>query len=136
MIDLFTACTPRPEVLHGELSDATFAANLEDVVEGTGPEGYSDASRFFASTYPSAGLRSLLDQALGRLGGADPQAAPVIRLETSYGGGKTHNLIALYHAARGGLDALGAIEFMEAARLPKASIQRIGVAVGTVCAKE
>jgi len=60
---------------------------------------YQDPAAFFANTHPARGLRSLLGEALGRATGKRPSAAPIIRLETAFGGGKTHSLIALYHLA-------------------------------------
>ena len=128
---LFDTLTPRDEVLSGTLSDAIFAASLDDVVTGVGPDVYRDPRTFFASTHPSDGLRSLLNEALGRLGGGRPDAAPVIRLETNLGGGKTHNLIALYHAVRGALPDDMAAEFMDAALRPPEPVEQIGILVGT-----
>jgi len=61
---------------------------------------YQDPATFFANTYPTEGLKSLLAEGLGRLTGKAPTSAPVIRLETSFGGGKTHNLIALHHLCK------------------------------------
>jgi len=52
-------------------------------------------------------------------------------LETSLGGGKTHNLIALYHAARGALDGPTVVEFMDPANLPEGPVEQVGVFVGT-----
>ncbi|MFI7552159.1 DUF499 domain-containing protein [Micromonospora sediminimaris] len=114
---LLTAIKPRQDVLAGELSEARFAAGLEDVITGSAAEAYSEPSVFFAQTYPSHGLRTLLNEALGRLLGTRPDAASVLRLETSFGGGKTHNLIALYHAAKGKLDRDIARSFMDPAVL-------------------
>jgi len=131
MPQLFDAMTPRDEVLAGTLTDAVFAASLDDVVEETGPKVYRDAAAFFSATYPSAGLRTLLNESLGRAGGAKPESAPVIRLETNLGGGKTHNLIALYHAARGRLDQARAGEFMDVEVLPEQPIDQVAVLVGT-----
>lgn len=131
MADLFDLAEPRPDVLAGTLTDAVFAASLDEVLAGTAPAAYGDPQAFFESTYPSAGLRSMLDEALGRAGGGRPDGAPVIRLETNLGGGKTHNLIALYHAARGGLDQMRALEFMDPGLLPREPIDQIAVFVGT-----
>jgi hypothetical protein len=128
---LFDHVEPRGDVLKGVLSDSVFAASLDEVVDGTAPATYGDATAFFNGTYPSAGLRSLLDEVLGRLGGGRPDAAPVVRLETNLGGGKTHNLIALYHAARGFLDPMRAMEFMDPSLLPATPVEHIAVFVGT-----
>lgn len=101
MRTIFETCVPRPEVLRGELRDDLFAASLASVVLGTAEPVYGDPERFFSQTYPTRQLRTFLREALGRLTGSDPSANAVLLLETPFGGGKTHALIALYHAARG-----------------------------------
>jgi predicted AAA+ superfamily ATPase len=100
---LLTAITPRRGVLAGELTESRFAAGLEDMIAVTVADTYGDPGVFFAQTYPNEGqgLRILLNEALGRLFGSRPDAAIVLCLETNFGGGKTHNLIALFHAVRG-----------------------------------
>lgn len=110
---LYDSVEPRADVLAGTLADSVFAASLDEVVAGTAPAAYGDPTAFFAAPYPSSGLRTLLGEVFGRLSGAQPDAAPVIRLETNLGGGKTHNLIAAYHAARGGLDGALANEYVD-----------------------
>lgn len=129
--DIFQACAPRLDVLEGVLSDAIFAASLDEVVGGTAPDVYGDADTFFAATHPSEGLRDLLTTALGRLTGGRPDAPPVIRLETNLGGGKTHNLIALWHAARGGLNPMQALSFVPTDLLPDEPVRQVATFVGT-----
>ncbi|MXX35323.1 MAG: ATP-binding protein [Gemmatimonadetes bacterium] len=102
MKPIFETCTPRPEVLAGDLTEDTFAARLRDVIDGTADAAYQDPGNFFRNTFPTDGLRTLAREVLGRLSGKEPGNSPFIRLETSFGGGKTHNLIALYHLATGG----------------------------------
>jgi predicted AAA+ superfamily ATPase len=128
---LVESISPRRDVLDGELTEARFAASLEEVVTGTAPEAYGTPSVFFASTHPAGGLKSLLNEAMGRVTGGRPDAASVIRLETNLGGGKTHNLIALYQAVRGGLTVEQAAELMDPSLLPKAPLRQVGVFVGT-----
>ena len=101
MKTIFENCEPRPEVLQGALREEIFAARLKDVIEGTADPVYQDPTTFFDNTYPTEGLKLLLDEALGRLTGVKPANNAIVRLETAFGGGKTHNLIALYHAAAG-----------------------------------
>lgn len=131
MKSVFDACRPRKEVLEGELSDDIFAARLRDVMEGTADPVYGDAGRFFDNTFPTLGLRDLLTEALGRLTGRKAASSPIIRLETAFGGGKTHNLIALYHAARSSPDAKLASRFVDPSLLPKAPIQLVAGVVGS-----
>jgi hypothetical protein len=131
---LLTAITPRHDVLAGELTESRFAAGLEDVADGTAADVYGRPDVFFAQTHPSEGLRPLLNEALGRLHGTRPTAASVIRLETNFGGGKTHNLIALFHAAKGHLDPALAPSFMDPAVLatpPGTQRPTVAVFVGT-----
>jgi hypothetical protein len=101
MQTIFDLCTPRNEVLQGELSEDTFAARLKDVMDGSAEPVYGDPQTFFENTYPTAGLKTLLVDSLGRLVGSSGGKNALIRLETAFGGGKTHNLIALYHVASG-----------------------------------
>src|SRR3954453_6697064 len=100
---VFQQCSPRPEVLAGELPDSIFAADLWDVVgrkPGTHPD-YLEPLRFFASTHPTENLKLLVKDVTERLAGMEG-GTPVYRLETGFGGGKTHSLIATVHAARQG----------------------------------
>lgn len=108
MKTVFETCTPRAEVLSGDLKDEMFAARLRDVIEDNADPIYGDAKRFFENTYPTEGMKTLVREVLGRLSGKAPSSSPFIRLETSFGGGKTHNLIALYHLCNGKADGLPA----------------------------
>ena len=91
---IFDSCTPRKDVLSGDLKEEMFAAHLRDVMRAEADPIYREPSVFFERTYPTGGLKDLLQEALGRLSGVKPTNSPIIRLETSFGGGKTHNLIA------------------------------------------
>ena len=123
MKTIFETCQPRPEVLAGDLTEDTFAARLRDVIDGTADPAYRDPDSFFRNTFPTDGLRTLAREVLGRLSGRQPGSSPFIRLETSFGGGKTHNLIALYHLATdGGQAALEAAEANEARGIPGGGI--------------
>ncbi len=105
MLSLSSLVRPRKEVLESTLDESIFAANLGTMLQGTAPPVYGDPAEFFSRTHPSSGLKALLNLCLGRLAGAQPDAPPIIRIDTNLGGGKTHNLIALSHAVQGGLDA-------------------------------
>ena len=84
------------------LSMAEFAADLYQVRAGEGRAEYSDPVEFFRRTFVTEGLRQLLAQAATRVS-STPEAigAPVIDLQTTFGGGKTHSMIALYHLLSG-----------------------------------
>lgn len=90
---------PHDDVARGEFELAQFAADLRLVAQGkSGPE-YSDPTQFFQRTYLTRGLKYLLTQTVKRLNGVGGE--PVIDLMTTFGGGKTHSEIAVYHAGSG-----------------------------------
>ena len=120
---IFETCQPRADVLDGELREADFAADLAQVVTGEGRPEYTDPTRFFANTYPTRGLRNLLTNVCQRLSGAGGEVASIFRLDTSYGGGKSHGLIALCHAARGARDIPGIDEFVDPSLLPQGNVR-------------
>lgn len=103
---LFEACQPRSDVIDGTLEEEQFAANLATVAhepEEAAPV-YRNASEFFDTTYPTEGLTTLLSNLGGRFLAADDREthgykSSILCLDTTFGGGKTHDLIASYHLA-------------------------------------
>ena len=100
MKSILQVCTPKQDVLEGRLSEDIFAADLYAVFAGKAPDVYQDPVKFSANTFPTDGMKILMKEVFGRLTGKNTGANPVVKLETSFGGGKTHSLIALYHAAK------------------------------------
>ena len=128
-----------PDVLSDEFSEDVFALDLgalSDHLIGTDaglpaaklprvPAVYRDAASFFAASYLTGGLRSLLDDVFGRLAGA--RGNRVLKLQTPFGGGKSHTLAALLHGAR----ARAALDVLpEAAGLPRPDGVRVAVVDG------
>ena len=105
------------------MADADFAADLASVIAGAASAEYADPARFFANTYPTRGLRDLLANVCARLSGSGEEAATIFRLDTTYGGGKTHGLIALLHAAGGMKGVANASEFVEPTLLPTGAVR-------------
>lgn len=121
MIDLpslFEICEPRRDVLAGRITESDFAADLAQVLRGDAPDEYKDPAKFFANTHPTRGLKTLLRNVCLRLTGNPEQVAAIFRLDTNYGGGKTHALIALTHAVRGLRAVPSPGEFIDPALLP------------------
>ena len=71
----------------------------------------------------NAGLKNLLANVCRRLSGAGGEAAAIFRLDTSYGGGKTHGLIALVHAVSSGSDVATIGEFVDPPLLPGSPVR-------------
>ncbi|MCL2489469.1 MAG: DUF499 domain-containing protein [Propionibacteriaceae bacterium] len=88
---------PHDDVAKGRFTASEFAADLWAVSTGhsTEPE-YSDPREFFARTFLTEGLRDLLNRALRRVAD-DGSTSPVVNLQTNFGGGKTHSMLALWH---------------------------------------
>jgi uncharacterized protein len=88
---------PHPDVLNGTFQQSEFAADLTAVRTGKATSEYGDAKAFFERTFITEGMGRLLTQVSQRLNGKDGE--PVIQLQTAFGGGKTHTLLAVYHLA-------------------------------------
>ncbi len=88
---------PHRDVTSGGYQNAEFAADLWRVhnqKDEVAPE-YGNAIEFFRRTYLTQGLTNLLTNAVKRL--TRNQGDPVVALQTNFGGGKTHSMLALYH---------------------------------------
>jgi len=123
--------TPHPDVASGRYLQAEFAADLGQVHRREGSDEYRDPTEFFRRTFLTEGLKHLLSRALARLSGQS--ADPVVELQTNFGGGKTHSMLALYHLCSGiGVGALPGIEpVLEAAGVPQVPQAQRAVLVGT-----
>jgi hypothetical protein len=91
--------SPHPDVATGRYQQAEFAADLWQVHLGEGSDEYRHPVEFFRRTYLTHSLTGLLTGAARRLTaqGGDP----VVQLQTNFGGGKTHSMLALYHLFAG-----------------------------------
>lgn len=91
--------TPHPDVASGRYQQAEFAADLHQVWRNEATDEYGKPVEFFRRTFLTDGLRELMLNAARRFRkeGGDP----VVELQTNFGGGKTHSMIALYHLAAG-----------------------------------
>lgn len=90
--------TPHPDVLEGTFQQSEFAADITAVHTGKATREYQDAEAFYDRTYITEGMRLLLTSVAKRLNGKGGD--PVIQLQTAFGGGKTHTMLAVYHLAR------------------------------------
>jgi predicted AAA+ superfamily ATPase len=113
--------TPHPDVASGHYQQAEFAADLWQVHLGEGTDEYRNPVEFFRRTYLTDSLRRMLVGAVRRLSGRGSD--PVVQLQTNFGGGKTHSMLALYHLFSGtapsellGIDAI--MQEADAKKLP------------------
>ena len=89
---------PHQDVLKGTFQQSEFAADISQVHQGVASEEYQNAKKFFSRTFITEGMALLLDAVVHRLVGKGGD--PIIQLQTAFGGGKTHTLLAVYHLAR------------------------------------
>ena len=115
--------TPHKDVASGRYQQAEFAADLWQVHLGEGTDEYKKPVEFFRRTYLTESLKRLLVGAVRRISGQGGD--PVVQLQTNFGGGKTHSMLALYHLFSGtppnelvGIDAV--LQEAEAKKLPTA----------------
>ena len=118
--------TPHPDVSAGRYQQAEFAADLFQVLTGRASSEYGKPKDFFKRTYFTDGLTQLLSRAWMRLNGTGGD--PVVELQTNFGGGKTHSLLALYHLF-GGKIKMGEVPGLEkVSKLVKPSPEGLPVA--------
>lgn len=98
-LDWLAIAEPRSEIADGSFDESVFAADLGLVDRGRGPADYLDPTAFCEKTYLTENLRDVLEEIARRLD-RDAAAAGVYRLQTEFGGGKTHTLLAAYHLFR------------------------------------
>src|SRR2546426_3378806 len=91
--------TPHKDVASGRYQQAEFAADIWQVHVGEGTDEYRDPVEFFRRIYLTESLKSMLIGAVRRLAGQGGD--PVVQLQTNFGGGKTHSMLALYHLFSG-----------------------------------
>ena len=90
---------PHPDVLANRFKEAEFAADLFAVDAGHASEDYCDAGQLLPHHLPHRGTEARADvPRLQRLAGTGGD--PVIGLQTAFGGGKTHTMLAVYHLAK------------------------------------
>jgi uncharacterized protein len=87
---------PHQDIADGSFDESLFAADLGLVARGRGPDDYLTPAVFAGKTYLTANLKAALVEIGNRLSG-DPAAAAVHRMQTEFGGGKTHTMLAAYH---------------------------------------
>lgn len=91
--------TPHADVASGRYQQAEFAADLWQVHLGEGSDEYKNPQEFFRRTFLTESLKRLLVGGVQRISGKGGD--PVVQLQTNFGGGKTHSMLALYHLFSG-----------------------------------
>ena len=96
----YAVATPHKDIREGRLNEAVFAANIWAVVQGDAPDVYLDPEEFYRKTYMTSGLKTVLKRVAAGLQLEGESGDRIISLQTAFGGGKTHILVALWHLAK------------------------------------
>src|SRR6516165_4081129 len=122
--------TPHKDVASGRYQQAEFAADLWQVHLGEGTDEYKKPVEFFRRTYLTESLKRLLVGAVQRISGQGGD--PVVQLQTNFGGGKTHSMLALYHLFSGtaASELVGIDAILQEAAVKKLPILKPVVLVG------
>ncbi len=102
MTPWFKNVTPHQDLCDGVLDESVFAADLSEVAIGKGRPVYAKPELFFSKTYFTVGLKTICKRVIDGLNGKIDSGDRSVSLQTGFGGGKTHSLIALYHIAKQG----------------------------------
>lgn len=87
---------PHEDIRKGRFDESVFAADIGAVLADRGAIEYRDPELFLKKTFFTQEISSLLGSILLRLSGKKG-IEPVVQLQTPFGGGKTHTLLAIYH---------------------------------------
>jgi len=96
----YAVAIPHEDIRESRLEEAVFAANLWAVSQGKAAEVYLDPEAFFTKSYLTSGLTNVLTRVSRALSGDADAGDRILSLQTSFGGGKTHALVALWHLAK------------------------------------
>ena len=95
MKNIWETCEFSNEIKTGELEISKFAVELYSILDGTADKAYLDPEIFLDNTYVTDSVEIILRDSLLRL--AKNQGRPTVLLDVSFGGGKTHSIVLLYH---------------------------------------
>jgi hypothetical protein len=130
----FNLVMPHMDIRQGRLDESVFAANLGEVALGSGREIYINPVVFFSKTFLTKGLKTVTRKVINGLNGKEDAENRVISLQTSFGGGKTHMLISLYHLCKWGrksMDSDLAARLFESAGIPEFETAHIAAFTNT-----
>ena len=94
-MEVWKSCKFSDEITSGNLDVSKFAVELHNILDGDADKSYLDPKSFLDNTYLTESMKIILKDSLLRL--KDGKGQPVHVLDTSFGGGKTHSLVLLYH---------------------------------------
>lgn len=86
---------PYKNIREGNITESSFVVSFFSFLDGKADPMYQDPQEFFKLTHMTRNLQGILGESLERLGTG--KAKPLMVIDTTFGGGKTHTLVALHH---------------------------------------
>ena len=109
MKNVWDICEFSNEIKTGDLGISKFAVELHSILDNTADKNYMDPKIFLDNTYVTDAIEIILKDSLLRL--VKNQGKAVDLLDVSFGGGKTHSIVLLYHIFRNSKDGTVFISF-------------------------
>jgi hypothetical protein len=82
--------------LHANINEAIFEVEFSNFLNGNAHPIYLDPAQFFRRTHFTEDMKNILKRVLSRVASVSDESYAII-LDTTFGGGKTHTLVAIYH---------------------------------------
>jgi len=102
---------PLKNIRDGKISEKSFVVSFSSILDGTADNIYRNPEEFFKLTHMTNDIKGIFKDVLDRL--AKGEARPVLVIDTTFGGGKTHTLVALYHLFKNSEIALQNLQIQE-----------------------
>lgn len=86
---------PNKDIVNNTITENSFAVGFNAVIQGSGDDIYTNPDTFFSLTHMTRNLTGILTHVLRRVDSGE--GSPLLVLDTTFGGGKTHTLVTLFH---------------------------------------
>ncbi|MEM4540776.1 MAG: hypothetical protein QXP46_04685 [Archaeoglobaceae archaeon] len=79
-----------------DINEAIFEVEFSNFLNGTAHRIYLDPREYFRRTHFTEDMKNIIKKVLSRVASISDESYAII-LDTTFGGGKTHTLLAIYH---------------------------------------
>lgn len=86
---------PQKNIREGRITENSFVVSFFSLLDGKADPMYQDPEQFFKLTHMTNNLEWIFKESLIRV--STGEAKPLMVVDTTFGGGKTHTLVGLYH---------------------------------------
>lgn len=94
---------PQKNIREGKITENSFVVSFFSILDGKADPMYQDPQQFFKLTHMTHNLEWIFKESLVRV--STGEAKPLMVVDTTFGGGKTHTLVGLYHLYKNSAEA-------------------------------